>query len=199
MNKLSVEEKTQIILALVEGNSIRATCRMTGHSKGAVLKLLVEVGTACLKFQDEKVRNVRSKRVQCDKIWSFCRAKEKNVPKQAKGVFGWGDVWTWTATDADTKLVISWLVGRRDGDTAYQFIQDLAGRLVNRIQLTTDGHKVYLDAVESAFGCEIDYAMLIKLYGASQEETRYSPQNASDAKPKGSWVILIESTSQRVL
>jgi IS1 family transposase len=175
MNKLSVEEKTQIISALVEGNSVRATCRMTGHSKGAVLKLLVKVGTACLKFQDEKVKNVRSKRVQCDEIWSFVYAKQKNVPKDLKGQFGVGDVWTWTALDADTKLMIGWLVGPRDGDTAYQFMQDLADRVANRVQLTTDGHKVYLDAVESTFGSDIDYAMLVKLYGTVQEETRYSP------------------------
>lgn len=175
MNKLTVEEKTQIISALVEGNSIRATCRMTNHSKGAVLKLLAEVGKACLKFQDERVRNIHTRRIQCDEIWSFCYAKQKNVPTEKQSVFGYGDVWTWTAIDADTKLCISWFVGRRDGDSAYLFIQDLADRLANRVQLTTDGLKAYLEAVESAFGCEIDYAMLVKLYGASQEETRYSP------------------------
>ena len=175
MNKLSVDEKTQIISALVEGNSIRATCRMTGHSKGAVLKLLAEVGAACLDFHDRKVRDVRSQRVQCEEIWSFCRAKEKNVPEYAKGVFGWGDVWTWTAIDADSKLCVSWNVANRNAQSAYAFIHDLAERLRNRIQLTTDGHKVYLDAVEDAFGADIDYAMLVKLYGTVQEETRYSP------------------------
>jgi IS1 family transposase len=175
MNKLTVEDKTQIISALVEGNSIRATCRMTNHSKGAVLKLLTEVGQTCLKFQDERVRNVRSKHIQCDEIWSFCYAKQKNVPAEKQGEFGYGDVWTWTAIDADTKLAINWFVGRRDSDCAYQFIQDLADRLANRVQLITDGHKAYLEAVEGAFGCDIDYAMLVKLYGATQEETRYSP------------------------
>jgi hypothetical protein len=120
---------------------------MTGHSKGAVLKLLVEVGQACLDFHDEKVRNVRSRRIQCDEIWSFCYAKEKNVPKDLKGVFGYGDVWTWTAIDADTKLCVSWNIGSRDAQTASAFIADLAERLVNRVQLTTDGHKAYLEAV----------------------------------------------------
>ena len=175
MNKLSVVEKTQIISALVEGNSIRATCRMTNHSKGAVLKLLVEVGAACVKFQDEHVRNIHTRRIQCDEIWSFCYAKQKNVPAEKQSEFGYGDIWTWTAIDADTKLCVNWLVGRRDGDSAYLFIKDLADRLANRVQLTTDGLKAYLEAVESAFGCDIDYAQLVKLYGASQEETRYSP------------------------
>ncbi len=175
MNKLSVEEKSKIIGALVEGNSIRATCRMTGHSKGAVLKLLAEVGAACLDFHDRKVRDVRSKRVQCDEIWAFCYAKEKNVPDQHKGTFGYGDVWTWTAIDADTKLCVSWNVGNRDAQSAYSFIHDVAERLHNRVQLTTDGLKAYLEPVEDAFGGDIDYAMLVKLYGASQEETRYSP------------------------
>lgn len=182
MNKLSVEEKTQIITALVEGNSIRATCRMTGHSKGAVIKLLVEVGNACLRYQDEKLRNIRSRHVQCDEIWSFVYAKAKNVPKNLKGKFGVGDVWTWTALDADTKLMITWAIGPRDGDTAYTFMQDLADRLANRVQLTTDGHRVYLDAVEGAFGCGIDYAMLVKIYGAVQEETRYSPAECIGCK-----------------
>jgi IS1 family transposase len=175
MNKLSVEEKTRIIGALVEGNSIRATCRMTGHSKGAVLKPLAEVGQACMDFHDRKVRNVRSRRIQCDEIWAFCYAKEKNVPKKLKGQFGYGDVWTWTAIDADSKLCVSWNVGDRSAQTAYAFIHDLAERLTNRVQLTTDGHRAYLEAVEDAFGGDIDYAMLIKLYGSSQEETRYSP------------------------
>ncbi len=182
MNKLTVEEKTQIISALVEGNSIRSTCRMTGHSKGAVLKLLVEVGNACLKFHDERVKNVRSKRIQCDEIWSFCYAKQKNVPAAFDGILGYGDVWTWTAIDADTKLCLSWLVGRRDGDCAYLFMKDVADRLANRVQLTTDGLKAYLEAVEGVFGCDIDYAMLIKLYGASQEETRYSPAECVGTK-----------------
>jgi IS1 family transposase len=182
MNKLTVEEQTQIISALVEGNSIRATCRMTNHSKGAVLKLLAEVGEACVKFQDEKVRNIHTRRIQCDEIWSFCYAKQKNVPVEKQGEFGFGDVWTWTAIDADTKLCVSWLVGRRDGDSAYLFIKDLADRLANRVQLTTDGLKAYLEAVESAFGCDIDYATLVKLYGGSQDETRYSPAECIGTK-----------------
>lgn len=185
MNKLSVEDKTQMISALVEGNSIRATCRMTGHSKGAVLKLLAEVGTACMEFHDERVRNVRSRRVQCDEIWSFCYATEKNVPKEMKGHFGYGDVWTWTAIDADSKLIVGWFVGRRDANSAYWFIRDLSERVANRIQLTTDGHKAYLDAVEDSFGADIDYAMLVKLYGKAQDETRYGPAEClgCEAKP----------------
>jgi IS1 family transposase len=184
MNKLSVEEKTRIISALVEGNSIRATCRMTNHSKGAVLKLLAEVGQACLDFHDRKVRDVKSKRVQCDEIWAFCYAKEKNVPAEHRGEFGYGDVWTWTAIDADSKLAVSWNIGYRDAQTAYSFMHDLAERLANRIQMTTDGHKVYLDAVEDAFGADIDYAMLIKLYGSVQQETRYSPAQCIGAEPR---------------
>jgi IS1 family transposase len=135
-----------------------------------------------LKFQDEKLRNIRSRRVQCDEIWSYVYAKQKNVPKDLKGQFGVGDVWTWTALDADTKLMISWAIGPRDSDTAYRFMQDLADRLANRVQLTTDGHKVYLDAVEGAFGSQIDYAMLVKVYGATQEETRYSPAECLGTK-----------------
>jgi IS1 family transposase len=135
-----------------------------------------------LKFQDEKLRNIRSRRVQCDEIWSYVYAKQKNVPKDLKGQFGVGDVWTWTALDADTKLMISWAIGPRDSDTAYRFMQDLADRLANRVQLTTDGHKVYLDAVEGAFGSQIDYAMLVKVCGATQEETRYSPAECLGTK-----------------
>jgi IS1 family transposase len=167
MNKLSVDEKTRIIGALVEGNSIRATCRMTGHSKGAVLKLLGEVGRACLEFHDNKVRNVRSRRIQCDEIWAFCYAKQKNVPAKFQGEFGYGDVWIWTAIDADTKLIVGFNVDRRNSAAAFGFIHDLRAHLANRVKLTTDGYKVYLEAVEDAFGGDIDYAMLVKLYGSS--------------------------------
>ncbi len=176
MNKLSTTERTQIVRALVEGNSIRSTSRLTGFSRNTIAKLLQEIGEACYQYQDKAMRNLPCKRIQCDEIWSFCYAKEKNVPEEHKGEFGYGDVWTWTAICADTKLVPCFHVGRRDATAAYYFISDLAERLANRVQLTTDGHKPYLEAVESAFGGDIDYAMLIKLYGGSQEpETRYSP------------------------
>jgi IS1 family transposase len=140
------------------------------------MSLLVAAGSACAIYQDKALRNLPCKRVQCDEIWSFCYAKDKNLPEDKTGVFGYGSVWTWTALDADTKLVCSWIVGDRDAVAAKEFIQDLASRLTNRIQLTTDGHKAYLEAVDEAFGSNIDYAMLVKLYGQDQlGETRYSP------------------------
>lgn len=175
MNKLTNERRSQVVAALVEGNSINATVRMTGVAKNTILKLLADLGEACANYQDAAFRNLNCKRLQCDEIWSFCHAKAKNVPAEKLGVFGFGDVWTWVAIDADTKLVPCWHIGRRDGLAAYQFITDLASRLKSRVQLTTDGHKPYLEAVEAAFGCDVDYAQLIKLYGKPQEEVRYSP------------------------
>ena len=176
MNRLSTEKRIQVIAALVEGSSIRATCRMTGVAKNTVVKLLVELGEACGRYQDKELRGLTCRRIQCDEIWSFCHAKEKNVPAEHKGEFGYGDVWTWTAIDADSKLILSWCIGGRDSYTAHAFMQDVARRLTQRVQLTTDGHKAYLDAVERAFGGDIDYAMLQKLYGADPEpEKRYSP------------------------
>jgi IS1 family transposase len=149
---------------------------MTGVAKGTVLKLLADLGGACAEYQDRAFRNLKLRRVQCDEIWSFCYAKQKNVPASMKGQPGVGDVWTWTALDADTKLVPTWMIGSRDAGMAHGFIQDLADRLTSRIQLTTDGHKVYIEAVEAAFGSEIDYSMLVKLYGAERPgEARYSP------------------------
>ena len=175
MNRLPFSKQVAVVSALVEGNSIRSTSRMTGVAKGTILTLLEDIGTACAAFHDRAVRNVRSRRVQCDEIWQFCYAKEKNVPAALKGQFGYGDVWTWTAVDADTKLTIAYLIGKRDAGCAFEFIQDLASRLANRVQLTTDGLRVYLDAVEGAFGCDVDYATLVKIYGKTQEEIRYSP------------------------
>ena len=176
MNKLDAAERARIVAALVEGNSIRATTRMTGFAKNTVTKLLVDLGGACSEYQDRVMRNLPCKRLQCDEVWAFCYAKQKHLPPEKQGVFGYGDVWTWTAIDADTKLVPCWLVGKRDGETATVFVRDLAGRLANHVQLTTDGHKPYLEAVEDAFGADIDYAMLIKLYGTDPEdERRYSP------------------------
>jgi IS1 family transposase len=175
MNKLNKDKQAQVIAALVEGTSINATVRMTGVAKNTILKLLADLGNACAEYQDKALRNLKCKRIQCDEIWQFCYAKQDNVPDEKRGEFGFGDVWTWVAIDADTKLVPSFMIGNRDSYTAHAFINDLAGRLASRIQLTTDGLRVYVNAVEEAFGADVDYAMLVKLYGASQEEVRYSP------------------------
>src|ERR1035437_2351214 len=175
MNRLDTAKRAAIVRALVEGCSIRATVRMTGASKNTVVKLLVELGEACSKYQSDTIRGLRSKRVQCDEIWSFIGAKEKNTSVEKKGQ-GWGDGWTWTALDADSKLIISFCLGDRTLVTAHGFMADVAGRLANRVQLTTDGHRPYLAAVEDAFGGDVDYAMLIKVYGAdTNPEKRYSP------------------------
>lgn len=176
MNRTSHERRVQILAALVEGNSIASTCRMVGVSKNTVLKLLTDAGSACLDFQDKEIRGITARRVQCDEVWAFVYSKAKNVPASRKGEFGVGDVWTWTALDADSKLMISWLIGNRDAETASVFMNDVATRLANRVQLTTDGHSAYLTAVERAFGADIDYAQLIKVYGEDpQKEKRYSP------------------------
>jgi len=176
MNRLDSSKRAQIVAALVEGTSIRAIVRMLGVSKNTVAKLLLEVGAACAIYQDKHLHNLACKRVQCDEIWSYVGAKDKNVPAEKQGQFGFGSIWTWTALDADTKLICSWMVGNRDGAAAFAFMQDLAERVANRVQLTTDGHHAYLSAVEMAFGNDIDYAMLIKQYGAPREtEARYSP------------------------
>lgn len=175
MNQLSQDERVRVIAALVEGNSIRATSRMTGVARNTVTKLLVDIGESCMKFHDEHVRNVRVKRLQCDEIWAYVGAKAKNVSPAKKDI-GWGDVWTWVGIDADTKLVVSYLVGGRGADWAMDFMKDAASRIKGRVQITTDGHKAYLNAVEDAFGMDVDYAQLQKIYGASLEtETRYSP------------------------
>ena len=176
MNTLKPDKQRQVVAALVEGNSIRATCRMTGVAKGTILKLLVDLGKACAEYQDKVLRNLTCKKIQVDEIWAFVYAKEKNVPKAKKGQFGVGDVWTFTAIDADSKLVPTWHIGKRNIEDATIFMKDLAGRLKNKVQLTTDGHKMYLEAVEEAFGCEIDFSQLIKIYGTPPEaEKRYSP------------------------
>jgi IS1 family transposase len=176
MNKLNTEKRSQVVAALVEGNSIRSTVRMTGVSKNTIAKLLVELGEACADYLDKALVNLNCKRIRCDEIWSFCYAKDKNVPAELRGTFGYGDVWTWTAMDADTKLIAAWMVGGRDSGTAFAFMQDLAKRLSHRVQLTTDAHRAYLSAVEDSFGSEIDYAMLVKLYGNdAANDTKYSP------------------------
>ncbi|MGP8215067.1 MAG: IS1 family transposase [Bacteroidia bacterium] len=175
MNKLPIEKRTQIINCLVEGMSLRATSRLSGCSINTVTKLLVDVGKACQKFHNETVKNIASKRVQCDEIWSFVYAKAKNVPEEKQGEAG--DVWTWVGMDSDSKLVISWFIGNRDAESAHELMEDLATRLTKRVQLTTDGLKAYLDAVEDAFPSGIDFAQLVKLYGnTTREEARkYSP------------------------
>jgi len=183
MNRLPREKQIQVVKALVEGNSIRGTVRMTGIAKNTIQKLLLELGEACEAYQVEHLVNLPCKRVQVDEIWSFVGAKQKQVNAGAHGI---GDVWTWTALDAETKLIASWVVGDRSAETAYRFISDLAGRLANRVQLTSDGHKVYVDAVERAFGNDIDYAMLVKQYGSDNRdvgtEVRYSPALCTGAK-----------------
>lgn len=177
MNKLPLHKRTQIINLLVEGNSLRATSRIADVSINTVTKLLVDVGRACEKFHHEKVVGITAKRIQADEIWSFVYAKQKNVPDGMEEVAG--DVWTWTAIDADSKLIVSWAVGGRDIDTACDFMRDVASRVKNRMQLTTDGLHAYLEAVTDSFGSQIDFAQLVKVYGAStgsnKTERKYSP------------------------
>ena len=175
MNKLSDDERAQLIACICEGNSIRSTVRLTGVAKNTIAKLLLEVGSAGANYEDRMIRNVRSKRVQCDEIWSFVYAKQKNVTAEISAKQMAGDIWTWTALDGDSKLVISWTVGGREANTAEHFIEDLAGRLANRVQLTTDGHQVYLTAIEDAVGSDVDYAVSVKTFESTQEETRYGP------------------------
>jgi IS1 family transposase len=178
MNQLPLSKKVQIINLLVEGSSLRSISRITGASINTVTKLLVDVGKACQDFHNDTVINITSKRIQCDEIWSFVYAKQKNLPDKIEG----GDVWTWTGIDADTKLIVSWLVGDRSAETANIFMQDVCYRLKNRVQLTTDGHKAYLDAVGNSFGSQIDFAQLVKTYGGQQDEVRYSPAECTGTK-----------------
>lgn len=183
MNQLSTEKRVAIVRALVEGCSIRSITRMTGVHKQAIMRLLVDIGRVCSEEQDRAMRNLTCKRLQLDEIWSFCYSKAKNVPADRKGEFGVGDVWVWTAIDADTKLIPAFLVGSRDGETATAFCKDLASRLAHRVQITSDGFKAYLDAIDQAFGWNVDYAMLIKMYGADPEaEKRYSPSVCTGCK-----------------
>ncbi len=185
MNKLSTAKRVQIVKALVEGNSLRSITRMVCCSINTVTKLLVELGTACETFHDEHVRNVPAQRIQADEIWSFCYARRENVPDEYKGVFGFGDLWTWVGQCADSKLVLSWHVGRRDAQTAHPFMHDLASRISSkvRVQITTDGLHVYLEAIDSAFDADIDYARLIKVYGSDPNaEKRYAPPVCIETK-----------------
>jgi IS1 family transposase len=177
MNKLPLETRVPILNMLVEGSSLRWISRVCDVSINTVTKLLVDAGRVCAVFHDEKVRNVKARRVQVDEIWSFTYAKQKNVAKAKAAPAEAGDSWTWTAIEADTKLIISWLVGGRDGDYAMGLMDDLQSRLANRVKLTSDGHKAYLDAVQGAVGGDIDYAMLVKLFGPAPDSSkgRYSP------------------------
>lgn len=181
MNRLSTSKRAKIIGCLVEGMSIRATCRLTGVAKNTVVKLLADLGDATSRYQDATLRNLPCKRIQADEIWAFCHAKAKNVPEQHRGEFGYGDVWTWTAIDPDTKLMVTWLVGQRDEVDGLSFMLDLRERVSGRIQLSTDAGIPYRGIVERAFGADVDYAQVIKDYGVSASEDgsptarRYSP------------------------
>ncbi len=184
MKQLSTSDRAKILHLLCEGSSIRAITRITGVSKNTVAKLLGDVGRACMAYHDEHARNLTSKRVQVDEAWSFVYAKQKNVAGAKAAPDGAGDVWTWVALDADTKFVASYFVGGRDGECAMWFIDDLRSRLANRVQLTSDGHRAYLEAVEGAFGADVDYAQIVKIYGASPESAkgRYSPADCTGIK-----------------
>lgn len=198
MNRLTPNRQAQVIAALIEGNSTRATVRMTGVAKNTVVKLLAEMGQICAEYQDRALRNLPCTKIQCDEIWSFCYAKDKNLPKDKRGKFGFGSIWTWVAICADTKFVPSWRVGGRNAWTAQNFMHDLACRLANRVQLTSDGHRLYLDAVRVAFREDVDYAMLVKLYGNNSQsgEARYSPAECIGAVLWPSSAILRNVTSQ---
>lgn len=169
-----MSKRVAVVSALVEGNSLRSTCRMTGVAMNTVLKLLAELGEACAEYHETHVRNVTAKRIQCDEIWQFVYAKAKNVPKDKQGTFGYGDVWTWTAIDADTKLMVSYLVGPRTPSMAFDLMKDVAARLAGKVQLTTDGLYWYPHAVEHAFGIDVDYAVQTKSF-AETNQGRYSP------------------------
>ena len=183
MNKLPLSKRIQILAMLCEGSSMRSISRIADVSINTVTKLLEQAGEACLAIHDEHVRGVKASRIQCDEIWSFCYAKQKNVATAKDAPEGAGDVWTWTALDADTKLMVAYFVGDRGGESAMILMDDLRARLSNRVQLTTDGHKAYLEAVEGAFGADVDYAQLVKLYGPTiAAPGRYSPAECIGAK-----------------
>jgi IS1 family transposase len=186
MNKLSLDKRIRVLNMLCEGSSMRSISRVVEISINTVTKLLVDAGKACAAYHDEHVRNLHCRRIQCDEIWAFCYAKQKNVLTAKKTVCGAGDIWNWTSIDADSKLICNWIVGNRDARYAITLMNDLRGRLANRVQLTTDGHKAYLEAVENAFGGDIDYAMLVKLYGDAPESAKgkYSPAECNGCHKK---------------
>lgn len=176
MYRLRTKDRVRIVACLVEGMSVRSTCRITGFAKGTVLKFLLDMGDVCEEYHDRHVRGLQAERIQADEIWSFCYCKDKNVPDSMRGQPGVGDAWTWTALDKDSKLMVSWYIGGRDADAAGRFMLDLSRRLANRVQLTTDGYRAYERVVEEAFGWNVDYAMLVKLYGQPEDpDTRFSP------------------------
>ena len=181
MNKLPLKTRALILNMLCEGQSMRATARLAEVSFNTVAKLLIDGGKACAELHDELVQGVTASRIQCDEVWSFTYAKQKNVAKAKAAPVEAGDTWTWTALDADTKLIVSSMVGGRDAEYANAFMDDVASRLANRVQMTTDGHKAYLEAVEGSFGADIDYAQLIKVYGNAPEtlKGRYSPADCT--------------------
>jgi IS1 family transposase len=199
MYQLTSAKRVQVVKCLVEGNSLRATARMTGVARNTVSSLLVDLAKACWDYQNDALRGLTCRRVEADEIWAFCYAKEANVPEEHKGEFGFGDIWTWVAMDADTKLVVSWLVGERDTPTAIDFMTDVRERIVNRTQLTTDGLVSYLTAVDEAFGADVDYGQLVKVYGHNPDsERRYSPSRfivAEKREVSGSPDAALVSTS----
>lgn len=185
MNKLDSKTRGQVVSCLIEGCSIRSTVRITGVAKKTVMRLLREVGEVCADYEDRVLRNLKSRRIQLDELWGFLYCKNKNVTPEIAAKYPCaGDVWLWSAIDADSKLILTWTLGERDAKTAKHFVDDVAQRLSNRVQLTTDGHTVYLTAVENAFGCEVDYAMLVKTFESTQEETRYSPAKCVNCESK---------------
>ena len=205
MNKLAIAKRTQILHMLVEGSPMRSISRVVGVSINTVTKLLVDAGEACQEFHDKAVRDVPASRIECDEIWAFCYAKAKNVPSATAAALGSGDVWTWTGIDRDSKLIVSWLISPgRGSEYAIELMDDLRSRLANRVQLTTDGHRAYLEAVEGAFGGDVDYAQLVKVYGRSQDveaQRRYSPAQcvgintipiSGDPKPESISTSIVE-------
>lgn len=184
MNKMSHEKRCAVIRCLVEGNSIRATSRITGASKNAIQRLTREIGEACLKFQDKMLRNLDCKRIECDEIWNFSYCKDKNVPDEMRGMPGIGSMWTWTAICADSKLIVSWRIGSRDMANAHAFCRDLSERLSNRVQITTDGNRLYANAINDSFQGNVDYAQLIKIYGNAEDERHYSPGKCLGAEKR---------------
>ena len=181
MNRLSTADRAKVIAVLVEGNSLRATARITGVARMTVEKLLRDTGAACQRFHNETVRNLKTRRVQCDEIWSFIGSKEKNTTPEKKAE-GWGDTWTWTAIDPDTKLMITWLIGERGQGAANAFMADVAARVANRVQVSSDGHWAYPPAIDAAFGIDVDYGIINKVYTAPGAGGRYSPPRMIGAK-----------------
>lgn len=176
MNKLPMAKRVQVVSALLEGMSINGTVRMTGVSKPTILKLLCDLGAACSDYMDKHLVNLPTKLVQADEIWSFVHARRKNLPEEKRDVFGYGDTWTWTAIDADTKLIISFFVGKRDTQSATYFMRDVALRLAGRVQLTTDGLPAYIEAVDDAFDADVDFARLVKVYASEHDAAaKYAP------------------------